>query len=408
MTLHVCHVLLEPRMGGPQLRILAVAKALLPLGIRSTILLPEGPAPFRAYLEAAGLEVRQLPLHRFRQSPDPRLFVPPFAKLLPETRGLVRILDAVGADVIHTHGLYQLHGVLAAASQGIPLVWHLNDLLLPGWLCRALAPRILAASRAVIVVSEAVRRHTLGDLGVDGRVVTIYDPPVRVAPFQNPTGSETIEAAPSAISPALADRVSRAEGPSALPRVLTVGNLYRVKGHADLYRAIRLVKQPARFELVGSSLDSQPEVLRALVALEQEPGIRGRVTRLGWREDVQALLADSALYVHPSRTDACPLAVLEAMAAGLPVVATAVGGVPELVVDGETGLLVAPGDIGGLARAIDAVLADDRLRRRLGMAGRLRLKQHFSLDRCVRRHAAVYEAAVRGPLNVANEAALKD
>jgi glycosyltransferase involved in cell wall biosynthesis len=89
------------------------------------------------------------------------------------------------------------------------------------------------------------------------------------------------------------------------------------------------------------------------------------------------------------------MSVLEAMAAGVPVVATAVGGVPELVREGETGLLVPPRDPGALAAALGTLAADPELRRRLGEAGRRRVETEFSLDAFRRAHLDVYRAALR-------------
>ena len=110
----------------------------------------------------------------------------------------------------------------------------------------------------------------------------------------------------------------------------------------------------------------------------------------GERDDVGELLAAADLFVLSSRSEGLPLSILEAMAAGLPVVASDVGGVPELVVDGETGLLVPPGDPHALAAAIDRLLDDPDLRRRLGAAGRLRVSEQFDLESTQRAHLDLY------------------
>jgi glycosyltransferase involved in cell wall biosynthesis len=94
--------------------------------------------------------------------------------------------------------------------------------------------------------------------------------------------------------------------------------------------------------------------------------------------------------VLSSRSEGLPLSILEAMASGLPVVASSVGGVPEVVVDEETGLLVPPGDPGRLAAAIERLLADPALCRRLGQAGRMRVAEHFDLASVQRVHLDLY------------------
>jgi glycosyltransferase involved in cell wall biosynthesis len=109
--------------------------------------------------------------------------------------------------------------------------------------------------------------------------------------------------------------------------------------------------------------------------------------------DVAAVLRRADLLVHPARWEGFGLALLEAMLCSLPVVATRVSSIPEIVADGETGLLVPPDDPDALGDALGRLLADESLRRRLGEAGRARARAEFSVDRMARRTLAVYEAA---------------
>ena len=106
------------------------------------------------------------------------------------------------------------------------------------------------------------------------------------------------------------------------------------------------------------------------------------------------------LYVQPSVAAGMPNSVLEAMAAGLPVVATAVGGTPEVVLDGETGLLVAPGDPSALADAMLALLADRRLAEAFGQAGRARVETHFSEERMLQQLEALLDRLVERHLGL--------
>ncbi len=131
--------------------------------------------------------------------------------------------------------------------------------------------------------------------------------------------------------------------------------------------------------------------------LEQQArtlGLADRVHFLGYRADVPAVLAAVDVVVSSSTREGMPLGLLEAMAAGRPVVATAVGGVPEVVVDGETGLLVPPGDGPALAAAVRRVVVDPAWGRALGAAGRARATAHFSLARTVAQYAALYDEAL--------------
>lgn len=135
-----------------------------------------------------------------------------------------------------------------------------------------------------------------------------------------------------------------------------------------------------------------------LVTLARDLGVSSHVRFLGHREDVPALLSQADIFVLPSRSEAFPNAVTEAMAAGLPVVATAVGGIPELVTDGQTGRLVPSGDAAALARALLDLLDDPARAAEFGRAGRRRIEQTYSFDRMVDALTTLYlgELAVRG------------
>ena len=115
-----------------------------------------------------------------------------------------------------------------------------------------------------------------------------------------------------------------------------------------------------------------------------------RVIFLGYRDDVCDLLSSCDLFVLPSLFEGLPLSVLEAMAAGKPVVATAIGGTDEAVVHGETGLLVPPANPAALAKAMRMVLSDHVMSRRLGAAGRARAHQEFSTETMVQRITKIY------------------
>jgi len=170
------------------------------------------------------------------------------------------------------------------------------------------------------------------------------------------------------------------------PRVVMVGRLAAPKDPITLVRALAGV-EGSRFaaSIVGDGPDRP-----AVEAEIRAAGLEGVVELTGERHDVPRLLADADVFVLSSRSEGAPLSVLEAMAAGLPVVASAVGGVPEIVEDGATGLLVPPGDAAALAATLEQLLADAELRRRLGAAGRERVRVWFDLAGLQRAHLELY------------------
>jgi glycosyltransferase involved in cell wall biosynthesis len=232
-----------------------------------------------------------------------------------------------------------------------------------------------------VAVSDAVRRHHLAAFGVRAPVEVIHN---------------ALDPAPFAPDPALR-RAARARLGIApdQPLVGTVGNLFPgKKGYEVLLEAVPEVvrRHPgAVFLAVGRDVGGLRARLEARAA---ELGVAHAFRCLGAQDDVPALLNALDLFVSPSRREGFPFVLLEAMSAALPVVATRVGGSPELVEDGRTGILAPPGDPGALAAFVCALLADPARARELGRAGRERVLARFTAPRMVARYQAVFEAAV--------------
>jgi glycosyltransferase involved in cell wall biosynthesis len=170
------------------------------------------------------------------------------------------------------------------------------------------------------------------------------------------------------------------DGPS--PLVGTVGDLVPDKGYPYLVQAVPRVLTAvpeARFVVVGAEKES-PAYTARVKAIAERLGVASKILWLGHRGDVPELLSAFDLFVVSSVEESFPLAILEAMAAGLPVVATAVGGIPEGVRHGETGLLVPPAQSDALADAVIRVLSDPALARRFGESGRRRVMADFAME----------------------------
>jgi glycosyltransferase involved in cell wall biosynthesis len=180
------------------------------------------------------------------------------------------------------------------------------------------------------------------------------------------------------------------QGPTADGPIVTVARLSPEKDIASLLRAAQrvLAAHPqAHFEIAGDG-PCRDELKR----LATELRVGGNVTFHGEVRDIPALLARARLFVLPSQTEGISLTLLEAQARGLPVVATAVGGTPEVVEAGVTGLLVPPRDADALARAINTVLASPADGIVMGRNGRARVESNFDICKMTQRYEALYEA----------------
>jgi len=198
---------------------------------------------------------------------------------------------------------------------------------------------------------------------------------------------------PTSDLPDTAAVLTRLHLPAGAQLVLTVARFSEQKGHRFLLQAIPtiLAACPAvQFLWVGQGL--MEKELRSEV---RKRGLEPAVRFLGWRDDVLALLTAADLVVLPSLFEGLPLIILEAMAAGRPVVATSTFGTDEAVVDGITGRLVPPGDGQALAAGVLEALTSPKLVARWGASGRERWRHEFTAERMVRQTVTVYEDLLR-------------
>ena len=296
-----------------------------------------------------------------------------------------RAIDAAKPDVIHAQLEFAtILGGLAAYRRRIPMISTLHTIGKPDPLTRAALRFRMEAwalrrfADRVVAVSESARREYLADFGLSpGRVVTIH----------NGIDIERFRARPGMRAAAR----SELGIPPSVPLAITVAVLRPPKGIDDMLAAMPAVfdRMPDLHYLVVGEGPAR----RDLERLISEHGLDDRVILAGNRSDVSGMLAAADVFVLPSHTEALPTAVAEAMAAGLPVVATRVGGTPEMV-DRDTGILVEPGDRHGLAAAVVNILVDADMGRSLGERGAQRAEQHFEIRRQTRRLVTEYRKLI--------------
>jgi glycosyltransferase involved in cell wall biosynthesis len=213
-------------------------------------------------------------------------------------------------------------------------------------------------------------------------------PPRLLETVYNGVDVEVLEAAP-------APGLRRELGIPADALVLGhVGRLAPVKGQRELLESVarlRLRGAAVQLVLIGSDIGTRGRYAAELERQAVAFGIRESVHFAGFRDDAAAAIQELDALVLPSWIEGLPLVVLEAMAHARPVVATAVGGTPEAVVDGETGLLVPPRDVDALTAALEHVVSDAGVRHDLGRAGRVRAGQLFAVEQMTGRVLEVYE-----------------
>jgi len=293
-------------------------------------------------------------------------------------RRLVRLLGERRPDVAHCSVFTaNLWGRIAGKLAGVPvLIAHEQSAVsLENWRRRWIDRVLSRFTFRVLAVSDDLRRRVIAEEGISpGRVEVLY----------NAIDCDEIERAAAAPLAALPGR----EG----FRVGVVGRLERRKDHLTLVRAAaRVVREipHAAFLLVGDGPD-RPVVEREIARL----GLEENVRLLGERDDVPRLLHAFDLYVLSSITEGLSLSILEAMAAGRAIVATRVGGNPELLDDGGAGVLVPARDPEAMADAVARLLRDPEQRRTLGARARARAREVFDVHRVARRLEGIYERAL--------------
>jgi len=181
--------------------------------------------------------------------------------------------------------------------------------------------------------------------------------------------------------------------------IVMMGRLVREKGYAEFFRvAQRLApKFPnAHFLIVGDTVSSEHDSFKSeILRAAKHPALEGRVHLTGLRRDIPQILAAADIFTLPSYREGMPVSILEAMAMGLPVVATKIRGCREEVVPGDTGLLVAPGKTAGLQFALSWLLQHPDLARAMGERGRQRVRTHFDARRALARQVRLYRILTR-------------
>jgi glycosyltransferase involved in cell wall biosynthesis len=361
--MRVCHIIKATRIAGAERHLMTLLPALRARGADVSLILIHEPRNPVADFAPPGVTVVRVPIARHLDF-----------SVIGRLRDALR---QITPDIAHTHLLHaDLYGVIAAKLAGVRRVVisrHNDDQF------RALLPfRLLHRvwwwlASAGIAISESVRQFCIRVEGV------------------NPAKIQTIHYGLSV--PAVDRRAARAAlcAELHLPSdALILGLVCRLipqKGIAYALRAFARLDAPNAVMVIAGDGS-----LRATLQAEARAlGIAERVHFLGWRDDTASLMAAFDLFLAPSLWEGFGLVLLEAMAQQTPIIASNVSAIPEIVLDGETGILVPPRDSGALAAAITGLLHDAALRRHMGLVGQDRLETAFSVERMAELTYALYQ-----------------
>jgi len=363
--LRLVHLVQSLDIGGLELMVVSLVEALDPARFESSVICYDELGSLVPRLERRGVRVRVL---ERQPGIDVRYVL-----------RLSRNLAADRPDLLHLHNPTALfYGALAGRLARIPaIVYTDHGRDLASGRSVMLANQVLARLvDRIVAVSDYGRRNLIENEGFPTRRICVIHNGVSGRAFDGHQRRCKVRAGLGLVE--------------AQPAIGIVARLDPVKNHSALLRAMRSVLEhvpDARLFVIGDGPQRG-----ALESLAIELAIAPTVVFLGARDDVPDLLAALDLFVLPSLTEGLSLTLIECCAAGKPIVATDVGGNPEVIRDGENGLLIPPDDDRALATAIMRLLTDPDLAASIGQAGRARFEAEFTLDAMTSRYRDLYES----------------
>ena len=339
--------------------------------------------PLLDEIERNGIPILHYPVDTFRH---PRI-------LALQVR-LAREIRRRKIEIVHSYGFYSnVFAIPAAKLAGARVIASIRDMGVYMSPRQRMAQRVMCRmADRILVNATAIQEWLIAD-GYERERITVI-----------PNGIDTARLGETGRAATLREELKL---DSDTPLIGVLGRVTAMKGLDDfLHAAVIVLRQfpNARFLIVGNSgtFYATPEGIvedksyeRALEQLATELGIRDKVIFTGFRSDVAHVLDGLSISLQPSRSEGMSNTLLESMAAGAPVVATRVGGAPEVLRDGENGLLVAPGDVEAIAAAMCRLLAAPSEARAMGRAARTAVLEKYSMDRVVERTTHLYNSLLR-------------
>lgn len=347
--------------GGPHNQVLRLNDELLRSGIKQIVMTPPGPGDGASRLRSAGIDVIPSELVRPRKVLAGRVQAAYMVGLRRDVGAIRRVIRQCSIDVVQICGLLNWQGALAARREGVGLVWQLLSTWSP-WVIRAITSPFVATADVIMTVG---RRVAQGHPGIRraGSKTVVFFPPVDTNRFRprNPMRTSVRD------DLNVGDRLV----------IGTVGNRNKMKAHERLVAAAGVLKDRGLEEEIAIRVVGQPTPEHASYYAEE---VIGKASSLGLSSDffqfvtpthsIEDYLSAFDVFVLTSRAEGVPTAMLEAMSASLPVVATDVGGVSEVLSVARAGAVVSPRDVQALAGELEVLVRDRSRREDLGRRGR--------------------------------------
>lgn len=373
--MRVAHIIKVTRISGAERHLLVLLEALRQRGVDAHLLmLVEADKPMADMAreaQARGIPLRALTIQR---DIDPSLVFK-----------LRRALREIAPDIAHSHLIHaDLYGLCAAKLAGIGVLIssrHNDDQFRHHPVWRRISPWLWRATSGGIAISAAIKDFMIQVEGAPSEKIHV----ARYGLPETWVADAELRAARQGLCAEL-----RLDEDALLLGI--VCRLVEQKGVAYALRAFQRMR--ARFPTAHLVIAGDGELRSELETLAAELGIAAHVHWLGWRRDAATMIGAFDALLLPSQWEGFGLVLLEAMARRVPVIASRVSAIPEVVVHGETGLLVAPRDVDALAAAMNRLLADHALRQHMGLLGAARLEERFSVERMARETIAVYESSL--------------
>ncbi|TKB74944.1 MAG: glycosyltransferase family 4 protein [Nitrospira sp.] len=354
-------------IGGAERDLIALLKTLDRRKWELHVVCP-GTGPFREQLHAISITTHALNLPPWRK-------VRSLLQRGSAVRRLSALVGQIDPAMIHVNDIWWMpHTVRAVAgcvAKSVPVVAHVRQEIEPTKVGRY----ELDLAETVIAISRQIEQSLIAGGVSASKVRTLY------------SGIDLTKKQLSLDDLAIRRMIGLPKGGVLLG---TVANLFPRKGYEVMLRALPAILRAVplvHYVIVGSDDHDYADQLKRLA---DELKIADRVHIVGFQDPVQPFLAALDLYVHPALMEGFGIAVVEAMAMGKAVVATTTGGLPEVVAQGETGLLVPPGDVESLAATVVSLLEDPIRREQMGLRGKMRAQERFSLDASVMQMEQLY------------------